>query len=247
MQSASTTQMISATQVSQSADVVIVEDHELLAQSLGFALSAEGIRVRVPQLHDPGQLLADIVCLRPRLVLLDLDLGGAVGDGVALIRPLVELGVDVLVVSGVTDHVRIATAIEAGAIGHLSKSHAFDDLLVRVRRAVNGEALLTLAERQDLLAVLRRQRADEATRLAPFQRLTPRERAVLTALRDGRSVETIAQEWFVSEATVRTQVRGILTKLDVCSQLAAVAKAREAGWDPGHPDHAVLARLADRP
>ena len=66
--------------------------------------------------------------------------------------------------------------------------------------------------------------------MLPFLTLTQREREVLTELTRGKSVDCIANEWVVSEATVRTQVRGVLTKLDVRSQLAAVAKARSAGW-----------------
>jgi len=49
---------------------------------------------------------------------------------------------------------------------------------------------------------------------------------------DGQGCEAIAAAWFVSEATVRTQIRGVLTKLGVCSQLAAAAQAQRVGWRP---------------
>ena len=72
-------------------------------------------------------------------------------------------------------------------------------------------------------------RAKRAAR-EPFDRLTSREQQVLHALADGRSVACIAEDWFVSEATVRSQVRGVLLKLGVSSQLEAVARATKAGW-----------------
>jgi two-component system, NarL family, nitrate/nitrite response regulator NarL len=61
-----------------------------------------------------------------------------------------------------------------------------------------------------------------------------REAEVLRGLIEGRSVDELAQEAFVSIATVRSQVRAILRKLGVTSQLAAVGLARRAGW-PSDP------------
>jgi DNA-binding NarL/FixJ family response regulator len=86
------------------------------------------------------------------------------------------------------------------------------------------------AERLELLALLRRRRAEDTQLRAPFDRLTPREKQVLRAIAEGHNVETIAERWVVSRSTVRTQVRGILTKLEVSTQIAAVARARQAGW-----------------
>nr|WP_281374640.1 LuxR C-terminal-related transcriptional regulator [Nocardioides soli] len=62
--------------------------------------------------------------------------------------------------------------------------------------------------------------------------MTPREEAVLGELMQGRTVRDIASSSFVSEATVRTQVKAILSKLEVSSQLAAVGIANTAGWQP---------------
>jgi DNA-binding NarL/FixJ family response regulator len=60
--------------------------------------------------------------------------------------------------------------------------------------------------------------------------LTPRERQVLGRLIEGNSVRDIARANVVSEATVRTQVKSILGKLEVSSQLAAVGLAHQVGW-----------------
>jgi DNA-binding NarL/FixJ family response regulator len=209
--------------------VLIVEDHTLLAQSLSLALRAEGFAVEIAALTDRAQLLAEVSADAPALVLLDLELG-ELGDGTELVAPLVAAGSRVLVVTGTVDRDRVAATVEAGAVGFVNKSAPFDVLLGLVMRAAAGDAVLDPAERADLLVELRRRRAEQARLTAPLQRLSERERHVLVGLGEGKSVDTIARESFVSEATVRTQVRAVLTKLDVSSQLAAVAKARRAGW-----------------
>jgi two-component system nitrate/nitrite response regulator NarL len=166
----------------------------------------------------------------PVLVLLDLDLGPVLGNGVDLVRPLVDAGARVVIVSGVTDRARLGSCVEAGASGVVSKASTFDDLIAAVERTAQGGQLLSDTERQSLLADLRGRRRSDAERLGPFARLTPREQAVLAGLLAGESAESIADRSYVSLATVRSQIRGILLKLDVNSQLAAVALARDAGW-----------------
>ena len=210
--------------------VAIVEDHVLLAQSVGLALRGEGLDVVSGDLSGERELIDSLAPDADLLVLLDLDLGEPLVDGVQLIPALRSRDARVLVVTGTTDRLRIAAAVEAGAMGYVGKHQPFDVLLATLLRAVDGQQVLDPCERHELLTSLRTHRRDAQRRLAPFQQLTPKETQVLDELAQGRSVESIATDWVVSEATVRTQVRGVLTKLDVRSQLAAVAKARSAGW-----------------
>lgn len=212
--------------------VFIVEDHELLAQSLGVALQAEGIEVRVADLRNGRDILTQARDASPHTVLLDLDLGAAQESGEALVPDLVQLGARVVVVSGSSDVLRLGTCLELGASGVLSKSRPFDDVLTAVQNAASGDVVMPDAERQDLLAAMRRSRTDQRSRLEPFERLTAREAEVLGLLMQGRAAEAIAQHFVVSEATVRTQIRGVLSKLGVSSQLAAVAEAHRVGWTP---------------
>jgi DNA-binding NarL/FixJ family response regulator len=212
--------------------VLIVEDHELLAQSVAIALSGEGCEVRLSRLGGMQEVLEEADEHGPDVVLLDLDLGGDLGDGAGLIAPLRNRGAHVVIVTGTTSSARHGLCLEQGALAVLPKNTPYAALVRAVREAAEGRSPLRDDERQDLLAALRRARAEERDRLAPFERLTPRERQVLACLLEGLSAERIAQEWVVSEATVRSQIRGVLTKLDVGSQLAAVAAARRAGWQP---------------
>jgi len=215
-----------------SGTVLIVEDHELLAQSLGVALQAEGLEVEVADLRGEGSVLEQARALAPHTVLLDLDLGSHREAGEALVPGLVGMGARVVVVSGSTEVLRLGTCLELGASAVLSKSRSFDDVLSAVRSAASGDEVMTYADRQDLLAAMRRSRAAQRARLEPFERLTPREGQVLGLLMQGQPAEAIAQRFVVSEATVRTQIRGVLTKLGVSSQLAAVAEAHRVGWVP---------------
>ena len=209
--------------------VLIVEDHALLAHSLVIALNAEGCSAQVAELIDPATLLRHVSTIRPRVVLLDLDLG-VLGDGVALVQPLTELGARVLVVSGTRDRLRLAETVELGAVGFLSKDVPFEELLGTVLDVVAQRPVLSTARRYELLAALRLARVERSRNLAPFKALTPKERAVLAALAHGHRAETIAASAVVSEETVRSQIRGVLAKLGVNSQLEAVALAWEVGW-----------------
>ncbi len=212
--------------------VLIVEDHQLLAQSLSYSLAAEGFAVSLAGLETVDSVMQAAEQAGATIVLLDLDLGGTVGDGTALIGPLRERGARVLVVTGSADRPRLATCLELGAVGVLSKSTPYETLLAAIMDVAAGRDVTSAAERQALLAELRAWRSAQRARLAPFERLTNRESQVLAALMDGKSCESIATEWFVSEATVRSQIRGVLTKLDAPSQLAAVALAQRMGWAP---------------
>ena len=212
------------------ASVLIIEDHELLAQSLLFALRAEGLTVESIKPTTADLILKTADELRPTVVLLDLDLGGDVGSSLPLIEPLERLGAQVMMVTGVTDRVRLAECLEAGATGLISKSTPFDELVVAVREVAELGTLIPQQQRHELLAELRRQRALDRERMEPFERLTSREQQVLAGLMEGKSAEKIAEDAFVSLATVRSQIRAILQKLDVNSQLAAVALARKNGW-----------------
>jgi two-component system nitrate/nitrite response regulator NarL len=214
-----------------SVTVLIVEDHALLAQTLVIALRAEGCQARIAGLTSAAMLLQQVRTLRPSVVLLDLDLG-PLGDGVALVQPLTELGARVLVVSGSTDRLRLAETVELGAVGFLSKQAPFDQLLSTVLDVVAQRPVLSTARRYELMAELRSARAARCKDLAPFVALTPRERSVLAALAQGQRAETIAAAAVVSEATVRSQIRGVLAKLGVKSQLEAVALAWTVGWFP---------------
>lgn len=211
--------------------IAIVEDHGLIAQTVATALTASGHEVDVITPPADGDLLAAIGPSGQDLVLLDLDLGPW-GDATAMIGGLAQAGVPVVMVTGVDDPVRRAACVAAGAVGVVNKSSGFDALLDAVDRTLRDGSLLSEHERQEHLALYRDHLRDEAVRLAPFEELSTREAEVLGELMAGKSVDDIAREAVVTVATVRTQVRAILRKLDASSQVAAIGRARDAAWTP---------------
>jgi DNA-binding NarL/FixJ family response regulator len=120
--------------------------------------------------------------------------------------------------------------VELGAAAVLTASSAPAEVADTLERIARGESVMGVAVREGLLARLRARRKAEQQRVAAFQQLTRRESAVLRQLAEGMSPEEIAQMSFVSLNTVRTQVRGILTKLEVRSVVAAVAMSYRSGW-----------------
>lgn len=209
--------------------VAIVEDHLLLAETLRAALERDGLGARIVAPTSPDALLSALQAARADLVLLDLDLG-VHGDSTGLIAPLVASGTRVLLMTGSTDRVQIAAALEQGALGYHLKSSGFDALVAKAGEALTATRPLDAEDRVALLDELQRRRESRARALAPFERLTAREADTLRLLAQGLTVSDIAAAWVVSEATVRSHVRGVLAKLEVSSQLAAVAAALHAGW-----------------
>lgn len=210
--------------------IAIVDDHLLLAEVLRAALTTDPAvhAVVVPLTHQVA-LLPRLLDLHPDLVLLDLDLG-PIGDGTVLIRPLTAAGIKVLVVSGLTDSVRLALALEQGAIGIHRKATGFDALVATARRAVAAPGPLDPESDRALAAMLRAERANGSSAWERLRSLTDREAAVLRALGEGVTVAEMARTWVLSEATVRTHVQSVLRKLDAPSQLQAVLIALRAGW-----------------
>jgi DNA-binding NarL/FixJ family response regulator len=216
--------------------VLVADDHELVAMSLVLALRERRLDAHRCPVTSAEDILAAAGSHQPGVVLLDLDLDGV--DGADLVSPLAALGWAVLVVTGTTRRERVAAAVAHGAEGWVRKSGDLETLLAAVDDLLSGRSVLPEAERAELTAFYRawwrrergrRAQGDEAA--LRLERLSERERQVLEALAEGKRAAAIAGESVVSVATVRAQIRSVLTKLDVDSQLAAVAllNSAEAG------------------
>ena len=212
--------------------VLVVEDHELMADLLGLGLGRVGLDVRIAHELTLGGVLATATEYHPHVALLDLHLG--VGETcVPMIDPLARTGIRVLVLTaGTRDHDLLAECLEQGAAGLFYKAQPFGDLVDRIRDAALGRTVMEPAARDALLDALRKHRAVARANRTPFAALSTREREVLGRLMLGHAAEEIANETYVSLTTVRTHIRSILRKLGVNSQLAAVVLAQRAGWEP---------------
>ena len=223
------TALPSSTPLPPGTTVLVVDDHHLVATSLVLGLRAEGVAAR----HEAPTGAAAVLTAAgpgPGLALLDLDLGRDEQrrpiDGVALVAPLRAAGWRVLVLSGSTDRTRIGAALAEGAVAAVPKAAPFPQLLAAVRATIAGREVMPAARRRELVELHARRRDEDAELTGRLGRLTPREREVLAHLAAGRRAQAVADAFVVSLATVRTQIRSIFAKLEVSSQIEAVALYR---------------------
>jgi two-component system, NarL family, nitrate/nitrite response regulator NarL len=178
--------------------------------------------------------LRDLLSWPPEVALLDVDSVGSV-TALESIDILREADVHVIVMSSGNDRILVAQCIAAGADGFVDKDSQLNELVEAVDRLVTGGNILDPEERRQLIAISRQEARDRSARLAPFDVLTFREKCVLGYLMEGAGADTIARRSSVSLSTVRSQIKSILQKLGVNSQLAAAGLARNAGWSPEVP------------
>lgn len=216
------------------ARIVIVDDHALFAEALDLTLSMAGHQVHMLPIagHSASSARVLSACrrLEPGIVILDLDLGEA--NGTTIIEPLVRTGAAVVVVTGSADRARWGECLSRGASAVLSKCASLDTILAVIEMTDSGVAAISDDERDRLIACYEAENDYARDIRRRLESLSARERQVLGGLARGRTPAEIAQTSFVSEATVRTQIRSILTKLEVSSQIAAVGAAFQAHWRP---------------
>lgn len=199
--------------------VLVTDDHPVVRAGLRMLLEAEGIQV-LAEAASGEEAIALSQRLRPDVVLMDLQLGEGM-DGVAATEALLALPDPpfVLIVTTYDTDADILRAVEAGASGYLLKDAPPDRLVDAVRRAAEGETVLAPVVADRLLARLRN----------PAPKLSGRELEVLQLVADGASNRDVARTLFVSEATVKTHLVHVFSKLGVDSRTAAVSRAREHG------------------
>lgn len=211
--------------------VLIVDDEELVRFGLRTVLEAAGGFTVVGEAGDGAAAVRAVHTLRPDVVLIDIRM--PVLDGLAATRQILALPqppqVAVLTTFHVDDYVYAALA--AGAAGFLLKDTPPREIAAAVRAVADGTATLSPAVTAALIDsyVDRRaapRRAEARGRLAG---LSDREQEVLQLLGSGDSNAELARRLFVSEATVKTYVSRLLTKLDLANRTQAAILAHEAG------------------
>lgn len=216
--------------------VLVVDDHQLVGSSMVLALASRGLRGYECAVTAAADVLRAAEELEPGLALVDLDLGTGVRgqpiDELELLTGLGAQGWTTVVVSATSDERRIAAAIAAGAVGYIPKAAPMAEFLDHVCAAAEGRPLLSRVERARWLDIDRQSRATHRQDRTRWRRLTNREREVLECLAAGDRAAAIAEKFCVSLTTVRAQIRSIHTKLDVSSQLEAVAFLRRVQGAP---------------
>jgi DNA-binding NarL/FixJ family response regulator len=219
--------------------VLVVEDHALVAIALQLSLSARGWEVETTDGPTAAAVIEHARQFQPHCVLCDINLGPGVGSGVDLVAPLRATGADVVMVTAETRRTVLAACLQEGAAGWIGKDAFPDEVVAALTDVLAGTPLIGCTAREAMLDELRIERAGLRRALTPFEQLTSRERDVLAALVDGLCAEEIAETHYVALTTVRSQIRSVLQKLGVRSQLAAVAQANRIGWRANRAEFAV--------
>jgi DNA-binding NarL/FixJ family response regulator len=201
--------------------IVVADDHPVVRDGVASTLSATpGLEV-VGQAQSGPEAVDLVAALEPDVVVMDLRMPG--GNGVEAVRELRRRGsrTRVLVLTTYDTDSDTVAAIEAGATGYLLKDAPTETLVEAVRATAAGEAVLSPAVASRLASHVRSPERSAA--------LSAREREVLALVAQGRSNRLIARELFVSEATVKTHLVHIYTKLGVADRAAAVATGYRQG------------------
>ena len=200
--------------------IVIADDHPVVRAGIRALLDGEDDLSVVGEAETPEQAVELARTLDPELVLMDLQFGQTTGgaDATRSIRAL-EAPPYVLVLTNYDTDGDILSAVEAGASGYLLKDAPPSELIAAVRAAASGESALAPAIAGRLMERMR----------APQVSLSSREIEVLRLVADGASNSEIAAALHITDATVKSHLVHVFSKLGVASRTAAVSAARNLG------------------
>lgn len=205
-------------------DLLLADDHPVVRAGLRAVLElAEDLRVRAE-----ASTAAEAVALAQQLredgtldvVLMDLQFGQEMA-GIGATEQIAALPDPprVLILTTYDTDADILAAVEAGAAGYLLKDAPTEELLTAVRTAAAGQSALAPAVALRLMDRMR----------SPGRALSAREIDVVAQVAAGMSNQQIARALFISEATVKSHLVHIYTKLGVESRTAAAAEAARQG------------------
>jgi DNA-binding NarL/FixJ family response regulator len=211
--------------------VVVADDQAAVREGLVLLLGTlPGITV-VGQAEDGVAAVETVVATQPQVVLMDLNMPRC--DGVEATRHIRadHPGTQVVVLTTYSDDESILGALQAGALGYLTKDATRAEIGRAVLAAAAGQAVLDPAVQQRLLSAA--VRAPAAQPDHDPDELTPRESDVLRLIAQGKSNREIARALYVSEATVKTHVNRIFAKTGSRDRTQAVRYAYTHGYaDP---------------
>ena len=210
--------------------ILIADDHALMRNGLRGILDAEEDMEVVGEAEDGAEAVDEAVKLHPDIVIMDIRMPRL--DGIEATKRLAAQGTRaprVLVLTTFDLDEYVYEALRAGAGGFMLKDAPPRQLAEAVRTVAAGEALLAPAVTKRLIERYVSRPPSDSVRRERFAGLTDRELEVLQLLTRGLSNVEIGERLFLSEATVKTHVTRVLTKLGVRDRVQAVVLAYETG------------------
>jgi len=198
--------------------ILVVDDHQVVREGLRHMLELEADIEVVGEAGDAKEALTQVEALFPEIVLMDIKMPGV--DGIELTRQLKEKQPSCNIIMLTLYDEYLAEAIEAGAVGYLLKDIKREELVRAIRAVHQGRSPISLSLSRDQLTEL-------ATPVESKQRayLSERELAVLRMIADGVTTKEIANQLFLSQASIKRSVRLTLEKLGVRNRSEAVSEA----------------------
>jgi DNA-binding NarL/FixJ family response regulator len=213
--------------VTHAITVMVVDDHPIWREGVARDLTERGLDV-VATAPDADAAVRIARAVRPRVVLMDLNLGEK--SGVTAIEGILEALPEtrILVLSASGEHADVLEAVKAGAAGYLVKSASAEELLAAVQRTADGFPVFTPGLAGLVLGEYRRLAgADRSGPAAPA--LTDRETDVLRLVAKGLTARQIGERLGVSHRTVETHVQSTLRKLQLHNRVQLARYAIEQG------------------
>lgn len=207
--------------------VLIADDHTIVRKGISALLATEpGIEV-VGEAGDGREAVAQAERLHPEIVLMDLVMPEL--DGIEAIKRVTANPAPprIIVLSSFATNEKIFPALKAGALGYLLKDSSPEELIQAIRQVHGGESWLHPAIARRVLQELSGQ--EPAPSIPSPDTLTDREVEVLKLLAQGHSNREITERLVISEATVRTHVSSILSKLHLANRTQAALYALRGG------------------
>ena len=202
--------------------ILVVDDHQVVREGLRRMLELESDFRVVGDAADAKEVLTEVELHSPEVVLMDIKMPGV--NGLELTRQIKQKQPSCNIIMLTLYDEYLTQAIEAGAVGYLLKDIKREELVRAIRTVQEGRAPLDLSLSQDRLVEL-------TTSAESKQRssLSERELTIIRLIADGVTTRELANQLFLSQASVKRSVRLIFEKLGVRNRSEAVSEAYKKG------------------